>query len=132
MAPAAGGRLAARRKDRAETLADAAVQLRRLEAIDDTGAMLELDWRGLTRLVGSIRGAVEQRGRSEPDIFPGDPPDLVPHLAGVVTVGGSSDSTASSNFFSGTLAIREAVFADELLSRSHWLPRLRTSGEYSS
>ncbi len=41
-------------------LADAAVQLCRLEAIVDTGAMLELDWRGLTRLVVSIRGAVER------------------------------------------------------------------------
>ncbi len=39
---------------RAETLADAAVQLRRLEAIVDTVAMLELDTRGLTRLVCSI------------------------------------------------------------------------------
>ena len=43
---------------RAEKLADAAVQLRRLEAI--VGAMLELDWRGLTRLVCSIRSAVER------------------------------------------------------------------------
>ena len=37
-------------------LADTAVQLRRLEAIVDAGTMLELDWRGLTRLVVSIRG----------------------------------------------------------------------------
>ncbi len=44
---------------RAETLADAAVQLRRLEAIVGAGAMLSIDWRGLTRLVGSIRAAVE-------------------------------------------------------------------------
>ena len=44
--------------DLEQQLADAAVQLRRLEAI--VGAMLELDWRGLTRLVGSIRGAVER------------------------------------------------------------------------
>ncbi len=44
---------------RAETLADAAVQLRRLEAIVANGVMLSLDWHGLTRLVGSIRGAVE-------------------------------------------------------------------------
>ncbi len=44
---------------RAETLADAAVQLRRLEAIVDTGAMLSIDWHGLTRLVGSNRDAVE-------------------------------------------------------------------------
>ncbi len=42
------------------TLSDAAVQLRYLEAIVDTGAMLELDWRRLTRLVGSIQGAVER------------------------------------------------------------------------
>ena len=42
------------------TLADAAVQLRCLEAIVGTGAMLELDWRGLTRLAGSIQGAVER------------------------------------------------------------------------
>ena len=41
-------------------LADAAVQLRRLEAIVDAGAMLSIDWRGLRRLVGSIRGAVDR------------------------------------------------------------------------
>ncbi len=41
-------------------LADAAVQLLRLEAIVGTGAKLELDWRGLTRLVVSIRAAVER------------------------------------------------------------------------
>ncbi len=40
-------------------LADAAVQLRRLEAIVGTGAMVSMDWRGLTRLVRSIRAAVE-------------------------------------------------------------------------
>ena len=45
---------------RAETLADAAVQLRRLEAIIDTGGMLSIDWCGLTRLVSSIRGTVER------------------------------------------------------------------------
>ncbi len=38
----------------------AAVQLRRLEAIVGAGAMVSIDWRGLTRLVGSIRAAVEQ------------------------------------------------------------------------
>ncbi len=47
-------------------LADAAVQLRRLEAIVDTGAMISIDWRGLTRLVVSIRCAVE-RAVSEAD-----------------------------------------------------------------
>ncbi len=41
-------------------LAEAAVQLRRLEAIVGAGAMPELDWRGLTRLVVSIRGPVER------------------------------------------------------------------------
>lgn len=40
-------------------LADAAVQLRRLEAIVDAGATLSIDWRGLGRLVGSVRAAVE-------------------------------------------------------------------------
>ncbi len=54
-------------QSRVETLADAAVQLRRLEAIAGAGAMLELDWRGLTRLVGSIRAAVEQAVEGRPD-----------------------------------------------------------------
>ena len=44
----------------AVTLADAVVQLRRLEAMVGAGAMLELDWRRLTRLVVSIRAAVER------------------------------------------------------------------------
>ncbi len=35
-------------------MADAAFQLRRLEAIVGAGAMLELDWLALTRLVVSI------------------------------------------------------------------------------
>ena len=41
-------------------LTDAAVQLRRLEAIVGAGAMVSIDWRRLTRLVGSIQGAVER------------------------------------------------------------------------
>ena len=45
---------------RAETLADAAVQLRRLEVIIADRLMLSLDWRSVTGLVGSIRGAVER------------------------------------------------------------------------
>ena len=45
---------------RAETLADAAVQLRRLEAIVADRLMLSMDWPGLRRLVGSIRAAVER------------------------------------------------------------------------
>ncbi len=41
-------------------LADAVVQLRRLVAMVGAGAMLELDWAALTRLVVSIRAAVER------------------------------------------------------------------------
>ncbi len=44
----------------AVTLADAVVQLRRLVAMVGAGAMLELDWAALTRLVVSIRAAVER------------------------------------------------------------------------
>ncbi len=53
------------------TLSDAAVQLRRLETIVDTGAMVSIDWRRLTRLVGSIRAAVERAvDRGESDAAP--------------------------------------------------------------